>query len=108
MAYYPSEIVPPPDPETQRGPGIGYPTGTPQAPIYYPNVPATPPLPNNPYGVANTPDEYPAIIANPPTTPYAYAYSFQTFEEKIAGTVPPGVPVVPVTVAANEPYPTTP
>lgn len=94
MAYFASEIA-----------GVGYPVGGSNQ--YFPNMPAIPPVATNPNGVANTPDEYPAVIANPPGTPYAYAYSPQTFEEKIAQMVPPGVPSVPVTVAANEPYPTS-
>lgn len=119
MAYYATELsIPPPvtltvmvpgytEPgtaEIQEKMGMGYPFGG--APVNYPNVPAAPPVANNPFGVANTPDEFPAV-GTPPAS-IRYAYSPQTFEEKIAQMVPPGVPVVPVTVAANQPYPTTP
>lgn len=111
MAYFPEELaVPPPvtltvmvcgytEPgtaEIQEKPGMGYPTGGPVGSATYPNMPdAT---------VANTPDEYPPTGV-PPVSP-RYAYSEQTFDEKIAAMVPPGVPVEPVTVAPNEPYPT--
>ena len=113
MAYFATELATPPPIDIDGGiiqqrPGMGYPTGGPPGSATYPNMPATPPVATNPHGVANTPDEYPAIIANPPGTPFAYAYSPQTFEERIAQMVPPGVPVTPVTVAANQPYPTTP
>lgn len=94
MAYFATELA-----------GTGYPVDGTNS--YYPNTPAIPPVATNPDGIANTPDEYPPVIAAPPGTPFAYAYSPQTFEEKIAAMVPPGVPVTPVTVAANEPYPTT-
>lgn len=69
--------------------GSGYPTGAPNS--TYPNMPAVPPVANNPYGVANTPDEFPATGTAPAAQ---YNYSPQTFEEKIAQMVPPGVPVV--------------
>jgi len=113
MAYFATELATPP-PITidggviQQRPGMGYPTGGAVGSAYYPNMPAIPPVGTDPHGVANTPGEYPAVIAAPPTTPHAYAYSAQTFAEKIAAMVPPGVPVTPVTVAANQPYPTTP
>lgn len=118
MAYFATELATPPPLNLPDGgggtievtfpPGMGYPTGGAPGSATYPNMPAVPPVATNPHGVANTPDEYPAVIANPPGTKFAYAYSPQTFEEKIAQMVPPGVPVVPVTVAANQPYPTTP
>jgi hypothetical protein len=102
MAYFATELATPP-PITiyftggtaiiQQKVGTGYPTGAPGT-AYYPNTPAIPPVLHNPHGIANTPDEYPAV-GTPPTT-IRYAYSPQTFEEKIAATVPPGVPVVPV------------
>lgn len=97
MAYFATELAVPP-PVTvggaviQQKAGMGYPTGAPNS--TYPNMPATPPVANNPYGVANTPDEYPAV-GTPPAS-IRYAYSPQTFEEKIAQMVPPGVPVVVV------------
>jgi hypothetical protein len=95
MAYFASEIA-----------KTGYPIGGPKGSAYYPGTPAIPPVATNPHGIANTPDEYPAIVAAPPGTPYAYAYSPQTFEEKIAAMVPPGTPVTPVSVQAFEAYPT--
>jgi hypothetical protein len=98
MAYFTTELAVPP-PVTvggaviQQKAGTGYPTGAPGT-AYYPNSPAIPPVANNSHGVANSPDEYPAV-GTPPAS-IRYAYSWQTFEEKIAATVPPGVPVVPV------------
>jgi hypothetical protein len=115
MAYFDTQLATPPPvtitvpgepPGTailQEGMGMGYPVGGTDE--YFPNSPAIPPVATNPHGVVNSPDEFPAILADPPTEPFAYAYSVQTFEERIAAMVPPGVPVVPVTVAPNEPYP---
>lgn len=119
MSYFPEELADPPpvtltvmvpgytEPGTaviQEKAGTGYPVdGDDET---YPNMPAVPPVATNPDGVANTPDEYPPT-GTPPAT-IRYAYSPQTFEEKIAAMVPPGVPVTPVTVEPNEPYPTTP
>jgi hypothetical protein len=109
MAYFDTELaVPPPvtittpeggTAELQEKPGMGYPTGGPLGSATYPGMPVLS------QDVANTPDEFPAVIAEPPATPFAYAYSFQTLDEKTAAMVPPGVPVVPVDVEPNEPYP---
>jgi hypothetical protein len=108
MSYYPAETaVPPPITTTPNPPGavlqqkagMGYPVGTPLVPIYWPTTMALGAT-SNPSGNANSPGEYTPVVDFP--------YTFKTWEQKAAATVPPGVFATPVTVAANQPYPTTP
>lgn len=79
MAYFASEIA-----------KTGYPTGGPVNSARYPNMPLDSTTTNK-SGIANSPDENPAVVAAPPGTPYAYAYSYKTWEAKAAAMVPPGV-----------------
>jgi hypothetical protein len=67
----------------------GYPTGI-VAPGTYPNSPLAATT-NNPKGVPNSPDEKTvALAAAGPLGPAYSAYSWKTWEEKAAVTVPAG------------------
>jgi hypothetical protein len=83
--------------------GTGYPATGANGATLYPKT-AAPAATTNPSGYANSPDEFPAILYAPATTP-AYAYSWRTWEEKAAATVPAGTFVVPITQTPLQPYP---
>lgn len=102
MAYFTRETqVPPPYTTSgvviQEKAGMGYPTGTPNS--YWPTTAALGTT-NNPHGNPNSPGETGAVAGFP--------YGYKTWEQKAAAKVPAGVFAAPVTVAPNQPYPTTP
>ena len=82
MAKYATELTTPP---------TGYPTsGPPTVPAYYPLSP-NPNTTVNKSGVPNSPDEKTvSIAAAGPLGPAYSAYSWKTWEEKAAVTVPAG------------------
>ena len=84
--------------------GTGYPTGDATRNTKYPTTVAIGAT-TNPSGAANSPDEFPAILYAPPGAPFGYAYSWRTWEEKAAATVPAGTFVTPITQTPLQPYP---